>query len=149
MEKLIKTLLQAILYVLIVVGLHLILIYLLEIRIEGWGTGLLKFSFKVYFVPLFLCFINSFLFIRTQRIKYHVIWFLLTTLPNFLLLLIFKAIQTSGDSEYAVVVSIELFPKYQVEMFILLPGSILVIQFILALYYLIKIRKEVKSFQAS
>ncbi|WP_342481468.1 hypothetical protein NST07_10030 [Paenibacillus sp. FSL L8-0340] len=145
MEKLIKTLLQAILYVLIVIGLHLILIYLLEIRIEVWGTGLLKFSFKVYFVPLFLCFINSFLFIRTQRIKYHVIWFLLTTLPNFLLLLFFKAIQTSGDSEDAVVVSIELFPKYQVEMLILLPGSILVIQFIMALYYLIKIRKEVKS----
>lgn len=145
MEKLIKTLLQAFLYVLIVVGLHLILIYFLEIRIEGWGTGLLKFSFKVYFVPLFLCFINSFLFIRTQRIKYHVSWFLLTTLPNFLLLLFFTAIQTSGDSEDAVVVSIELFPKYQVEMLILLPGSILVIQFILALYYLIKIRKEVKS----
>ncbi|WP_379143159.1 hypothetical protein [Paenibacillus sp. sgz500992] len=145
MEKLIKTLLQAILYVLIVVGLHLILIYFLEIRIEGWGTELLKFSFKVYFVPLFLCFINSFLFIRTQRIKYHVRWFLLTTLPNILLLLFFKAIQTNGDSEDAVVVSIELFPKYQVEMLILLPGSILVIQFILALYYLIKIRKEVKS----
>ncbi|MEK8212496.1 hypothetical protein [Paenibacillus sp. FSL L8-0463] len=145
MEKLIKTLLQAILYVLIVVGLHLILIYFLELRIEGWGAGLLEFSFKVYFVPLFLCFINSFLFIRTQRIKYHVTWFLFTTLPNSLLLLFFKGIQSSGDSEDAVVVSIELFPKYQVEMLILLPGSVLVIQFFLVLYYLIKIRKEVKS----
>ncbi|AIQ17143.1 hypothetical protein H70357_11085 [Paenibacillus sp. FSL H7-0357] len=144
MREFIKTVFQAILYVLIVVGLHLILIYLLEIRIEGWGTGLLEFSFKVYFVPLLLCFINSFLFIRTQRIKYHVTWFLFTTLPNFLLLLFFKGIQTSGDSGDAVVVSIELFPKYQVEMLILLPGSILVIQFILALYYLIKVRKEGK-----
>ncbi|AIQ70927.1 hypothetical protein [Paenibacillus graminis] len=141
--KSIKTVLQAILYVLLAVGLHLILIYFLKIRIEGWGTELLKYSFKVYFVPLLLCFINSFLFIRTKRLKYHVNWFLVTTIPSCLLILFFKAIQDVGDSEYGVVVSIEFFPKYYAEMFILLPGSILVIQFILTIYYLIKIRKEV------
>ncbi|CQR54710.1 hypothetical protein [Paenibacillus riograndensis] len=141
--KSIKTVLQAILYVLLAVGLHLILIYFLKIRIEGWGTELLKYSFKVYFVPLLLCFINSFLCIRTKRLKYHVNWFLVTMIPSFLLILFFKAIQGVGDSEYGVVVSIEFFPKYQVEMLFLLPWSISIIQFILTLYYLIKIRKEV------
>lgn len=80
-----KTGLQAILYVILVVGLHLILIYFLKIRIEGWGTELLNISFKVYFIPLLLCFINSFLFIRTQRIKYNAIWFLVTMLSSLLL----------------------------------------------------------------
>lgn len=141
--KSIKTVLQAILYVLLAVGLHLILIYFLKIRIEGWGTELLKYSFKVYFAPLLLCFINSFLFIRTKRLKYHVNWFLVTMLTGLLLLLFFKAIQDDGDSEYGVFVSIEFFPNYQVEMLFLLPWSISIIQFILILYYLIKIRKEV------
>ncbi|MEK5438559.1 MULTISPECIES: hypothetical protein [Paenibacillus] len=136
-----KTGLQAILYVLLVVGLHLILIYFLKIRIEGWGTALLNISFKVYFIPLLLCLINSFLFIRTQRIKYNAIWFLVTMLSSLLLLLFFNAIQDDSDSEYGVVVSIEWFPKYQVEMLFLLPWSISIIQFILTLYYLIKIRK--------
>ena len=140
--KSIKTVLQAILYVLLAVGLHLILIYFLKIRIEGWGTELLKVSFKVYFVPLFLCLINSFLFIRTQRIKYNVIWLLVTMLSSLLLLLFFKAIQDDGDSEYGVFVSTEFFPKYQVEMLFLLPWSISIIQFILTLYYLFKIRKN-------
>lgn len=137
-----KTGLQAILYVILVVGLHLILIYFLKIRIEGWGTELLNISFKVYFIPLLLCLINSFLFIRTQRIKYNAIWFLVTMLSSLLLLLFFNAIQDDSDSEYGVVVSIEWFPKYQVEMLFLLPWSISIIQFILTLYYLIKIRKN-------
>ncbi|WP_339173167.1 hypothetical protein NSQ55_10755 [Paenibacillus sp. FSL H7-0943] len=137
-----KTGLQAILYVILVVGLHLILIYFLKIRIEGWGTELLNISFKVYFIPLLLCFINSFLFIRTQRIKYNAIWFLVTMLSSLLLLLFFNAMQDDSDSEYGVVVSIEFFPKYQVEMLFLLPWSISIIQFILTLYYLIKIRKN-------
>ncbi|MEK3944662.1 hypothetical protein NSQ91_11270 [Paenibacillus sp. FSL R7-0048] len=137
-----KTGLQAILYVILVVGLHLILIYFLKIRIEGWGTELLNISFKVYFIPLLLCFINSFLFIRTQRIKYNAIWFLVTMLSSLLLLLFFNAMQDDSDIEYGVVVSIEFFPKYQVEMLFLLPWSISIIQFILTLYYLIKIRKN-------
>ncbi|MEK3746742.1 hypothetical protein NYE25_00735 [Paenibacillus sp. FSL E2-8871] len=137
-----KTGLQAILYVLLVVGLHLILIYFLKIRIEGWGTELLNISFKVYFIPLLLCLINSFLFIRTQRIKYNAIWFLVTMLSSLLLLLFFNAIQDDSDSEYGVVVDIEFFPKYQAEMLFLLPWSISIIQFILTLYYLIKIRKN-------
>ncbi|ASA20440.1 hypothetical protein [Paenibacillus donghaensis] len=141
--KAIRNILLAILYVLLVVGLHLILIYFLDIRIKGWEKELIKELGKVYFLPLFLCFINSLMFIRTRRIKYHVTWFLVTTIPSSLLLLFFKAIQGVGDSEYGVVVSIEFFPKYYAEMLILLPGSILVIQFILTLYYLIKIRKEV------
>lgn len=137
-----KTGLQAILYVILVVGLHLILIYFLKIRIEGWGTELLNSSFKVYFIPLLLCFINSFLFIRTQRIKYNVNWFLVTMLSSLLLLLFFNAIQDDSDSDDGVVVSILFFPKYQVEMLFLLPWSISIIQFILTLYYLIKIRKN-------
>ncbi|OMC78110.1 hypothetical protein BK125_11110 [Paenibacillus odorifer] len=137
-----KTGLQAILYVILVAGLHLILIYFLKIRIEGWGTELLNISFKVYFIPLLLCFINSFLFIRTQRIKYNAIWFLVTMLSSLLLLLFFNAMQDDSDSEYGVVVFIEFFPKYQVEMLFLLPWSISIIQFILTLYYLIKIRKN-------
>jgi hypothetical protein len=125
-----------------VVGLHLILIYFLKIRIEGWGTELLNISFRVYFIPLLLCFINSFLFIRTQRIKYNAIWFLVTMLSSLLLLLLFNAIQDDSDSEYGVFVSIEFFPKYQLEMLFVLPWSISIIQFILTLYYLIKIRKN-------
>lgn len=137
-----KTGLQAILYVLVVIGLHLILIYLLKIRIEKGGTELLKISFKVYFIPLLLCLINSFLFIRTQRIKYNVNWFLVTMLSSLLLLLFFKAIQDDSESDNGVFVSIELFPKYQLEMLFLLPWSISIIQFILTLYYLFKIRKN-------
>lgn len=95
--KSLKTGIQAILYVLVVLGLHLILIYLLQIRIEGWGTEVSITSFKVYFIPLLFCLINSFLFIRTQRIKYHITWFLVTTIPSFLFILFFKAIQTNGD----------------------------------------------------
>ena len=133
-----KTVLQAILYVLLVVGLHLILIYFLKIKIEGWGTELLIISFKVYFIPLLLCLMNSFLLIRTQRIKYNVNWFLITMLSSLLLLLFFKAIQDNGDSEYGVFVSTKFFPEYQVEMLFLLPWSISIIQFILTLNYLYK-----------
>lgn len=58
--KSLKTGLQAILYVLVVLGLHLILVYLLQIRIERWGTEVSITSFKVYFIPLLFCLINSF-----------------------------------------------------------------------------------------
>lgn len=137
-----KTGLQAILYVLLVVGLHLILIYFLKIRIEGWGTELLYTSFKVYFIPLLLCLINSFLLIRTLRIKDNTIWFLVTMLSSLLLLLFFNAIQDDTNSDEEVFISILSSPKYQVEMLFLLPWSISIIQFILTLYYLIKIRKN-------
>ncbi|OKP95316.1 hypothetical protein A3849_26545 [Paenibacillus sp. P46E] len=140
--KSIKTVLQAILYVILAVSLHLTLIYFLDIRIEGWGTELLTYLLKVYFVPLLLCFINSLMFIRIRRMKYHINWFLVTLIPSCLLLLFFKAIQDVGDPEYGAFVSIEFFPKYQVEMLFLLPWSIFIIQFILTLYYLIKIRKK-------
>lgn len=146
--KSLKTGLQAILYVLVVLGLHLILIYLLQIRIEGWGTEVSITSFKVYFIPLLFCLINSFLFIRTQRIKYHITWFLVTIVPSFLSVLFFKAIQDNSDSEYGVFVTIEFFPKYQVEMLILLPWGISIIQFILGVYYVIKLRKDVRLLKA-
>ncbi len=73
--------------------------------------------------------------------KYHVVWFLSTTIPSFLLILFFKAIQRTGEYEQAFV-TIEFFPEYQVEMLILLPISIFVLQFILTLYYLIRIRRR-------
>ncbi|KTD85452.1 hypothetical protein [Paenibacillus etheri] len=137
-----KTGLQAILYVILVVGLHLILIYFLKIRIEGWGTELLYTSFKVYFIPLLLCLINSFLLIRTLRIKDNTIWFLVTMLSSLLLLLFFNAIQDDTNSDEEVFISILSSPKYQLEMLFLLPWCISIIQFILTLYYLIKIRKN-------
>lgn len=142
--KSLKTGLQAILYVLVVLGLHLILIYLLKIKIEGWGTEVSITSLKVYFIPLLFCLINSVLLIRTQRIKYHIIWFLVTTIPSFLFILFFKAIQDNSDSEYGVFVTIEFFPKYQVEMLFLLPWGISITQFILSVYYVIKLRKDVR-----
>lgn len=128
--------------VLLVFGLHLFLVYFLNIRIEGWGTELLKYSFKAYSIPLLLCLINSFLFIRTKRIKYNAIWFLLTMISSLLLLLFFNAIQDDSDSDVGAIVDIDWFPKYQVEMLFLLPWSIAIIQFFLTLYYLIKIRRE-------
>lgn len=136
-----KTILQAILYVLLAIGLQLFLIYFLRIRIEGWGIKLLNFSIKMYLVPLSLLLVNSFLYVRTRRINYHITWFLLTVLPSSLLILFSKAIQRSGEYEQAVV-EIKFFPEYQVEMLILLPFSIFIFQFILILYYLIKVRKE-------
>ncbi|NQX49805.1 hypothetical protein HQN87_31380 [Paenibacillus tritici] len=145
--KSLKAALQAILYVLVVLGLHLLLIYLLKIKIEGWGTEVSITSLKVYFIPLLFCLINSFLLIRTQRIKYHIIWFLVTIVPSFLSVLFFKAIQTSGDYEQAFV-TINFFPKYQAEMLFLLPWGISITQFILSVYYVIKLRKDVKLLKA-
>ncbi|WP_054939436.1 hypothetical protein [Paenibacillus ihuae] len=140
--KAIKTALQTILYLLLVVGLHLTLIYILDIRIEGWKTELIKELGKVYLLPLFLCFINSLILVKALRTKYHVIWLLVTIIPSCCLLFFFKAIQGLGEGEYQVV-SIEMFPKYSLEMFTFLPRSILVLQFVFTLYFLIKIRKEV------
>ena len=145
--KLLKLLLLSILYVLLALGLHLYLIYLLKIQIEDWGPELLKFTYQAYFVPVCLGFTNSFLFVRTLRVKYHVIWFLSTTIPSFLLILFFKAMQRTGEYEQAVV-TIEFFPEYQVEMLILLPIFIFILQFILTLFYVIRIRKNVSLLKA-
>ncbi|CAM4383509.1 hypothetical protein PATY110618_11405 [Paenibacillus typhae] len=139
--KVIKAALQSILYAFLIVGFHLILIYFLEIRIEGWETELIKESIKVYFLPLLLCFINSLMIIRSRRVKYHVTWFLLSTIPSSLLLMFFKSIQDIGERERQFV-SIELFPKYSLEMFSFLPGGLLVFQLLFTLYLLIKIRIE-------
>lgn len=128
-------------------GLHLYLIDLLNIQIEGWGPELLKFAYKAYLLPVCLVFINSFLFVRTLRVKYHVVWFSLTTIPNFFLILFFKAIQRSGENEHAFV-TIKFFPEYQLEMLVLLPISIFILQFIFTLVYLIRIRKEVSLLKA-
>lgn len=133
----IKTTLQTILYGLLVVGAHLTLIYFLDIRIEGRNTELIKEIGKVYLLPLFLCFVNSLMIVKARKIKYHVIWFLVTTLPSSCLLFLFKEIQGLGTEEYQVV-SIELFPRYSLELLVFLPGSILVLQFVFALYFLIK-----------
>lgn len=145
--KSIKILFISILYVLLAFGLHILMIYLLKIQIEDWGPELLNFTYRAYLVPVCLVLINSFLYVRTKRLKYHVIWFLFTTIPSFLLILFFKAIQKTGEYEQAVV-TIEFFPEYQVEMLVLLPISIFVLQFILTLVYLIRIRKEVSLLKA-
>lgn len=96
----IKTTLQTISYVLLVVGIHLTLIYFLDIRIEGRNTELIKEIGKVYFLPLFLCCINSLMIVKARKTKYHVIWFLVTAIPSGCLLFLFKAIQGLGAGGY-------------------------------------------------
>ncbi|NOU78474.1 hypothetical protein GC101_06220 [Paenibacillus sp. LMG 31459] len=142
MEKLINAMFRAILYVLLAVGLHLILIYFLGIRMELREPGVIQTLFKMYLLPLLLGFVNCFLLIRTGGIKHQVIWFLGMMLSSFLLLFFFKVIQTSGDSEYGAIVSFELLPKYDLEMLLLFPRGVLVVQSVLTFYYLIK-RKEI------
>lgn len=139
--KVIKTALQSILYALLIVGFHLILIYFLDIRIEGWETELIQELIKVYFLPLLLCFINSLMIIRSRRVNYHITWFLVSMIPSSLLLILFKSIQDTGERERQFV-SIELFPKYSLEMFTFLPGGLLVFQLLFTLYLLINIRIE-------
>lgn len=140
--KALQTILQAILYVLLVIGLHLILIYFLEIRMERWGTALLEETIRVYIIPLILCSVNAIIISRNRRIKYKINWFLVTMLSSLLLLLFFTAVQTDGEPYEGGFVTIEFFPKYQLEMLFILPWSIAIIQFILTLYYLFKMRKE-------
>ncbi|ETT53532.1 hypothetical protein C162_07249 [Paenibacillus sp. FSL R7-269] len=140
--KALQTILQAILYVLLVIGLHLILIYYLEIKMERWGTALLEETIRVYIIPLILCSVNAIIISRNRRIKYKINWFLVTMLSSLLLLLFFIAVQNDGDSDEGRIVSFQFFPKYQLEMLFILPWSIAIIQFILTLYYLFKMRKE-------
>lgn len=78
--KALQTILQAILYVLLVIGLHLILIYYLEIKMERWGTALLAETIRVYIIPLILCSVNAIIISRNRRIKYKINWFLVTML---------------------------------------------------------------------
>ncbi|WP_150267236.1 hypothetical protein [Paenibacillus tepidiphilus] len=106
----IRSAVPAILYVLLIVGLHLVLIEYLGIRIEGSATELRKEIGKVYFLPLLLCIINSFMLTKIRRMKYRVTWFLVTVIPSYLLLLFLKAIQDVEDNDYGVVVPIEFFP---------------------------------------
>ncbi|AIQ40444.1 hypothetical protein R50912_10720 [Paenibacillus sp. FSL R5-0912] len=64
MKKSIKAVLQAILYILAAIAIHLILIYFLGIRIEGGGgTELIFLLCKTYILPLAMCFLNGVLFI--------------------------------------------------------------------------------------
>lgn len=140
--KALQTILQAILYVLLVIGLHLVLIYFLEIRMERWGTALLEETIRVYIIPLILCIVNAIIISRNRRIKYKINWFLITMFSSLLLLLFFTAVQNHGDPYEGGFVTIEFFPKYQLEMLFILPWSIAIIQFILTLYYLFKMRKE-------
>lgn len=140
--KALQTILQAILYVLLVIGLHLVLIYFLEIRMERWGKALLEETIRVYIIPLILCSVNAIIISRNRRIKYKINWFLVTMLSSLLLLLFFTAVQNDGDPYEGGFVNIEFFPKYQLEMLFILPWSTAIIQFILTLYYLFKMRKE-------
>lgn len=140
--KALQTILQAFLFVLLVIGLHLILIYFLEIRMERWGPALLEETIRVYIIPLILCSVNAIIISRNRRLKYKINWFLVTMLSSLLLLLFFTAVQNDGVSDDGRIVSFEFFPKYQLEMLLILPWSIAIIQFILTLYYLFKMRKE-------
>ncbi|UQZ35904.1 hypothetical protein C2I18_21615 [Paenibacillus sp. PK3_47] len=140
--KPLKTAILAVLCVSLVVGLHLILICFLDIRVEGRDTEFIKEISKVYFLPLLLCFINCYMCIETKRVKYHVTWFLVSTIPSGLLLLFIKGIQNTGEEEVRGFVTIEFFPRYLLEMLYLLPGSIGITQFILLIYYLITLRKK-------
>lgn len=80
--KALQTILQAILYVLLVIGLHLILIYYLQIKMERWGTALLEETIRVYIIPLILCSVNAIIISRNRRIKYKINWFLVTMLSS-------------------------------------------------------------------
>ncbi|WNS46400.1 hypothetical protein [Paenibacillus sp. MMS20-IR301] len=139
-----KTMLRAFLYLLLAVGLHLILIYFFGIRMELGDPGIIRTLFSVYRLPLLLGFINIFLFMRTGRRRLLVIWFLGTALSSFLLLLFFKIMQTKGDSESGAIVTLDFSPKNRLEMLLLFPRGVLVIQCILTFYYFIK-RKEISE----
>ncbi|WP_339255104.1 hypothetical protein [Paenibacillus sp. FSL P2-0136] len=139
MGKFIKLIYQAVLYMLAAIAVHLILIYFLEIRIEGWATGIIILLCKTYFLPLCMCFINSLLFIRANKREEQITWFLFTVIPSSLLLFLFVELQGIEPRGYAVV-SFELFRKYQFEMLYLFPLGILIIQFLMTLYYLISVR---------
>ncbi|MFC6652175.1 hypothetical protein [Paenibacillus rhizoplanae] len=139
MGKFIKPIYQAVLYMLAAIAIHLILIYFLEIRIEGWGTEIIILLCKTYFLPFCMCFINSLLFIRANRRGDQITWFLFTVIPSSLLLFLFVELQGVEPRGYAVV-SFELFQKYQAEMLYVLPLGILVIQSLMTLYYLINVR---------
>lgn len=139
--KWIKSICQAIFYVFLVVGLHLVIVYLLEIRIENFNTEDIKPLIKVYILPLLLCFINAFMFIRTLRGKFHIVWLLVSIIPSGLILLFFRELErTKVESDS--MISLE-FPKYSLEMFYLFPRCVFVIQLFLTVYYLIRRRKPV------
>lgn len=139
MEKSIKTVLQAILYLLAAIAIHLILIYFLGIRIEGgWGTELIILLSKTYILPLAMCFINGLLFSRAKRIGDRITWFVFTVIPSGLLLFVFVEMQSAGGNEDELVFI--TMPKYSAEMIYLLPIVIIIIQLIMTLYYLINVR---------
>lgn len=139
MEKSIKTVLQAILYMLAAIVIHLIFIYFLGIRIEGgWGTELIILLCKTYILPLAMCFINGLLFSRAKRVRDRITWFLFTVIPSSLLLFLFVVMQSDGGSEDELVFI--TMPKYSAEMIYLLPIVIIIIQLIMTLYYLISVR---------
>ncbi|MFP4974822.1 hypothetical protein ACE6ED_05395 [Paenibacillus sp. CN-4] len=139
--KWIKSICQAIFYVFLVVGLHLVVVSLLDIKIENFNTEDIKPLIKVYILPVLLSFINAFMFIRTLRGKFHIVWLLVSIIPSGLILLFFRELErTKVESDS--MISLE-FPKYSLEMFYLFPRCVFVIQLFLTVYYLVRRRKPV------
>jgi hypothetical protein len=83
----------------ILISLHLLLIYVLGIRIEGWNHAVLSDLKQVYAIPVILVCINYIIFFRVNILKYKLIWWLANLVPGFIFLSVSRVTYDASKAE--------------------------------------------------
>ncbi|OMF98873.1 hypothetical protein BK147_08585 [Paenibacillus sp. FSL R7-0337] len=126
MQKFITHILRALFHTLIIVLIHLLIVYLLNLRIEGWNHEILGQIIRAYALPVSLMLFNHTIYFKDNILKYKKIWFFVNLFPTLLLLIIFKVTVDNSSSDF--------LSGYQFQLIALLPKIFIFIQFILFLF---------------